>query len=290
MTRRQKVLMKKVFPSTGHANYKQFQIGLDRLAKENELVHKALQLVREEKLDMAIARPSQGRWWIEKVGFKNQYVTKSSEGNYLPSYRKSVEASYTGRSYSNYSQLDDDLKPKYGFTMPNSESKLGIDTITDNYGDDVYIVNKNMVRDRVTLTLGDSLNYVSRKFRLNAGNTFAPETWQQVFVPWSNRELMVPGLTKYLKDNLFKISKPDAVDDVYKALKFENYRNFLYVELQLWGDINLDHIEKFYFRAEPPSKSFYRLLKSKGIEVFDARNIVMRKSGFSSAVKWEPEL
>ena len=280
----QQKVLKGLFHTTNYKTYKQYQKALD--AWESEGSKEAVSMIRNENVEMIMLRPSNGRWWIEKVGFKNQHVTGSSRGFMGHKGRNAVEASLSSKTYKNFAKFDNDLKPKYGMLAPKTDSGISIDM--PHYGDDIYIFKKSKVKNSVTFTLGDSLNPIPSnrpETRWTGGETFTPDHWDEVFLPWSQKELMTPVLKKGIQSKKFSLEYSE-MDDLGLSKKWS--RGGEYLELQFWGDLNLSQVEKFIFTREPPTAEFYRILKERGIKVYDGRKYHLSTDGLVTKKEWKP--
>lgn len=279
---KQEELSEKLFPTTGYKNYTNYKKELDSLLENTD----AVKMIRAEEVEVVMFRPNSGRWWIEKIGFKNQHVTGSSRGAYTPVGRNAVEASLSGRTYKNFTKLDNDLKPKYAMMTAGFNKPIGFEP--PHYGDDVYIFSKNKIKKKTTMTLGDSLNPIPRNKgnRWIEGETFTPDHWNEIFIPWKNRELITPALKDNLKQGRFEISY-GGVSDVGLDMKWD--RGNEYLETQIWGEIGLESVDKFIFIQKPPSKSYFEILKKHNIKIYDGRNSNLRVDGFSKLKEWKPD-
>jgi hypothetical protein len=255
--------------------------------KNKEELGDIVDLVRKEELVVAINRPESARWWIPKVGLHNQHSTGTSLGYKGVKGRNSVEASLTEMSYQKYSQLDKDLRPKYGYLRPKIESDYtSIDV--KSYGDDSYILDLEKIQNRLTWSPGDSLN------RLNTldnqwilENTKKYKKWDLVFLPWSAREMMIPLLSKKLKAdrelglNMTSIDLPKSHENLQMGLPQPRAD---YIETQVWGPVRLDEVKQFIFTNNPPSLEYAAKLESYGISIFDGRVSPPKKFNYEEAL------
>lgn len=100
--------------------------------------------------DVMIKVPSGYLDEILADGVKNQFDTDTSGGLFSPDVRAVAETAAHGLP----PDADGGMRPVYGFIgRPGSEHPVSV----ANYGD-VTLVLKDSVRDRTTVTLGDSLN------------------------------------------------------------------------------------------------------------------------------------
>lgn len=244
--------------------------------KGNPDVKRAAQQLDAEDFEFAILRPENARWWVPKVGFHNQHVTGTSRGYLNNMARDVVEASHLDVTYDDFQTQDKDLKPKYGLLIPKFDSGLRRRS-APGYGSDMFILNKDRVRDRTTWTAGDSLNSAlvyNPQFRF--GVFKAPVFWDQFFIPWSQRLLLAPLIQKYEHTQL--VPQPHYMNietdaslpsDSPQKLK-RSYPNNEYVELQFWGELGLDDVKAFVFQIHPPSGDFLTALLRHKIPIYES--------------------
>lgn len=213
-------------------------------------------VIREGKYEFAMLRPRSGRWWIERVGFHNQYVTGSSNGLLDPKRRLTVEMNRMQLDEDDYSKFDLNLRPKYGILLPALEFIQKHDNWSYRfYGEDFYIFKKSKVRDRLTLTLGDSLNGYIRAFPLKGD-------WNELFIPHHFLELIGPFIQS--EENLIPSDEASIAMKLNRSLS-DRY----YIELQLFGPVDLDDVEAFIFTGDnPPTGSFLKALKERNIKIY----------------------
>jgi hypothetical protein len=235
--------------------------------------------------------------------------------------------------FEKYKYLPGSVKPIYGLLRPEPETGLR-PHLAQNYGDDVWVLKKDQVRERTTLTLGDSLNQANPNlmwgpFSVGFGQTGklavhalmgvdlgVQRSWGSLtYVPWSHRELIIPAIQKeseltgrletgpvFRKDSekkffrahyrrmaeqapteeiwkeLFKIVDEaplarDLLPDAPGRYPFVNVRGINdYIELQVWGGVAPEALEKFIFYKTPPDSAFIESLQKRGIPVYDGRD------------------
>lgn len=276
MIKRQESEFEALFPSSGFSDIKSFE---DAVRAQGGIVHELFEMIREERIEAVIRSPVAARWWVPRVGLHNQRITGSSQGTLSPEMRDEAEAFLSFTERKAYSDLDHDLKPKFGYLRPKRGGMLREDAqATSQYGEDFYIMKLDRLRDRLTWTLGDSLGNT-----VFVTNDSKPANWTQSFAPWKYRTLMVPyfHIDASIPSKLFKIGIP--IFDRDKPLSgFQRHlgKDQRYLELQFWGPVRLDDVETFEFTSSPPEPEFYRELLKRGIKVRDARG--------SSSVDWAP--
>lgn len=225
----------------------------------DESAQNTVQNLIDQKYHFAMRRPETARFWTPKVGFHNQHVTQSSRGYFGNKGRNATEASYLNLTTEKYKKFNNELKPKYGFLSdgPTTKEPRLNSKDTNWYGDDIYFF-KNEINDRVTFTLGDSLNALGAmdKYGWMTGNQSQPKAWDHIFTPWKFRELI----------QLFMDPSHVNFDEV---IINRSHSKSEYVEIQYWGPVTLDDVKAFAFTSEPPSGDFLKELQKRKIQIFD---------------------
>ena len=254
------------FPTSGHESFEKFEATLR--ASPDPDVQKALQIVDQGQLQISMHRPESGRFWIPKVGFQNQFVTGSSRGNLDHETRNSVEAELTGQKPEDYQRLDAELKPKYGTLRVVKEVGLVNDSLASAYGNDIYTFKTDLIADRTTLYIEDSL--VAARY-----NSKPLLKYEGSFIPWNRRLLLVPFMTHHLADNRF--GRPGVKEGVARLVPARNADHCgVYFEAQIFGRVDLDLVDSFQFKKIPPSGEFLQELKKRNIRIIDGRDGVGR--------------
>lgn len=267
----------------------------------------AARLLVDEDLEIGMAVNPASRDAIAKGGFLNFRGSEASGGAVMG--RETIEANYAGMSVDDYTALDANLKPRYAFVSPKPGSGLDEPVGVRSYGSDRFIFDLDKVRDRLTFTVGDSLN---RHYNQTMGFDTPATTWDQRFTPWSRRELAAPamagGLDQHkmgLQMDVFRESL-NSVQAEYPSLKYliqltdspdpdtpvdwtalelgitpppgtlEKYTvawgaSLDYVEVQMWGPYDLGDVKAFEFTENPPEGDFLKALRERGIEIRDGR-------------------
>lgn len=254
----------RLMQSQGVASYEGLKKSISESADAE--VRSNLNNLENEHFQFAMNRPDRGRFWIEHAGFQNQHVTNTSGGFTGKKARNAVEATYLNVEYDPYSKAHDDLKPKYGSLVIGNASQ---ENNLSHYGDDLYTFKKSSLDGRVTFTLGDSLNAMSQLRRMGfaVGKTEVATTWDHIFTPWSRRAILAPFIKSYSKETEIQSSSIDPTLPLKRA-----HAGSEYVELQIWGNLTLDHVETFTFTGTPPSGTFLKALKARQISIFDKRS------------------
>jgi hypothetical protein len=281
-----------LYPTTGYSTPKEFQRALEAAGPRASGISEAL---ASEQVEIAMYAPTEVRAWAPRVGFQNQHVTGSSRGWLVPEARNHVEAGYLGKSFEEVAGMDGELKPKYATVFPKSETgyapgrpvwKDG--TTPLSYGDDVYVFKLDRVRDRLTVTTGDSFNRADGWNPDRGHQTSKARSWDQLFIPWKDRALLAPDLMA-AEDSHWNVPYGSSREDWTPAEKeaLRGYRKSYdlnratYPEAQIFGPLTLDDVETFQFRTAPPSGEFLNELRKRHIRIRDGRQ--------SPPVVWIPE-
>ena len=142
-------------------------------------------MIQDERFEIALNRPENGRWWVPRTGFQNQFVTGTTRSFTDNDRRNYIESSLLGRGRAEYDAEDADLKPKYAFLrpLPTSDGLKPSDT-ADKFGSDVYVFDVNKIRSRITWSVIDS-----GPLSLQDSNH-----WSSHFLPWDKRAFLAPYL------------------------------------------------------------------------------------------------
>lgn len=249
----------KAISTTGYADYEAFEKMLRSSTDPN--IQKAIQLLDRNQIRVAIRRPEAGRFWVPKTGFQNQFVTGSSRGSLSADLRNNAENQLYGfGDVTRYAALDPELKPKYATLVASRDSGVTSDISTSyQYGPDIYHLKNERFSDRLTFYPTDSLG---------PGRT-AGTNWNNYFIPWSRRLLMVPFMISELQTNLFSgRTWPSSITGNPSAISYFIAR---YWEAQITGRLTLDDVEAFEFQGNPPAGEFLEELKTRNIKIYDGR-------------------
>lgn len=253
---------KDTFEATGHKDKNAFIEYTRNFGKHTK---RKLKLVQDE-LVIAMHRPENARFWIPLAGFQNQRITGSSNGSLFHEMegevtgRDQAEANLTNQTTQDFVPLSPRFKPNYAEARPDVNVKdIQRSTNASGYGSDLWIFKKNAVEKRATWTPADSLG---------PGQGGAPKSHiQNIFLPWSYRELMVP----YSVDpSVFEPAPPNPGFN-FKSSGWPWSWAGYYFEVQIWGPLTIKDVQAFHFMENPPDKKLYDLLVSEGIEVWDER-------------------
>ncbi len=271
-------LLADLFKTSGYKNIEKFRKAIKN--NKSDLGDVVDAIVKEENIEIAIQRPINARWWIPKTGIHNQHVTGSSRGYLGSEGRNAAEASMIGSKYDNYAARDNDVKPKYGLLRPKTDGE--IKPIHAHYGADVYIVDLEKVRDRLTWTPGDSLNrHANTNKTWSTGNVIKPKNWDDIFLPWSSRDLMIPILSNSYKNGQLSLTRSQSVAAGFDKLKFGfKEARSEYLEIQIWGPVRITDLKEFIFKGNEPEGDFLNELIANKIKIFDGRQ--------NPPVEWVP--
>lgn len=267
----------------------------------------AARLLLEENLEVGMATRDSVRDQVVRDGFLNFRISANSES--MTREREVVEANYAGMEVDQYAGLHGDLKPKYGYLSPKPDSGLSAPLGVRNYGADRFVFDLDRVRDRMTFTIGDSANrHVAFTAGFDTPATtwdqrFMPWSRRELAAPamaagvdgsklglamnvWSESRRSVEEEWPSLKHLIQLTESPDPETPVEwtsmetgvfpPAGSLEKYQlawdaSLDYVEVQLWGPLDLDDVKAFEFTTQPPEGEFLKELVARGIEIRDGR-------------------
>lgn len=256
------IQFEKLFPTTGFKSYAEYKEAV--LTSENPALIDAFKLLESGNFDLSIRRPTSARFWIPKVGFQNQFVTRSSRGYYTPSGRNHCESGWTGVALDAYEKMLPEAKPKYGSIRPKPND---VDSIAANsediYGEDIFILKKENLLKRLTFNIGDTNSLVA----VNTGTNWEQRvhnatSWDQSFIPWEFRGLLAP----FLDRKKFGFPSSSTFNKLQKSWKLTDD----YFEIQIFGELKWSDIESYQFQGNPPSGEFLELLQKHKIKIYDA--------------------
>jgi hypothetical protein len=267
--------MSDLFRTTGFDSYEDYL----RFLKENKekIGNEIVDTILDEDIEFVMRRPERGRWWIQRTGFHNQHVTGSSRGYMGNGERNRGESALIGVKQSEYENVNNDLKPKYGSIQVSDRAKAQRSDNSKQYGSDKYTFKKEKIKKRLTWTDGDSLAFAWSVDELKEVNF-----WDQMFIPWDFRGLLLPYLVGQgglhgPNLNLAKINK-DLFPTLAESPVHNIYKNYL--EMQVWGPLRFSDIETFEFSNIKPSGDFLDDLIAHKIKIFDGRH--------NPPVEWTP--
>lgn len=217
----------------------------------------------EGQMEFAMFRPVRARWWVDKVGFHNLFVTGLKRTGNEHDERDWVEAIRLGVPRDEFAQWDLDLKPKYGLAILPLQFFKWFD---NSYGEDIYIFKKSRVQNRVTMSIGDSYDTLQVS-RLNSELTpekARPQLWSERFTPYKYRELIAP----FVRENFSERARP-AEEPLIPIRTNPNQYSRSFIELHYFGPMVLDDVEAFiFYRGGEPTGEFLRALLERKIRIY----------------------
>lgn len=215
-----------------------------------------------------IRRVERARFWTPKVGFQNQFVTKSSQGSNNNNWRNTAESlMYGNEALASYAARDPEFKAKYGtLTADPASGIVSANTSSRQYGQDFYILKTKNISDRLTFFPDDSLAY---GYTGTVRNDLLGR-----FILWKYRFLMALFMVQDLKSHYFEKGSSSS-------LLPTGLTSGRYWEIQILGGLHFSDVESFEFTATPPSGEFLRELQRHGIKIRDRRSL--------PAKEWSPE-
>jgi len=260
----------------GFKDYHDFQ---NKVHEQAESYPKTYKMMTDDKVLFAIHAPEKFREQIAREGLRHSFETGNNyvgEAAYT-TQRNGIEGDLAQMSASEYNKIATTEKPKYGLVRPPLDSPI-LPLLPFEYGKDVWILKKDLVKNRTTMTLWDSLNSNSEfsriaKFLSKGLYRIKTTRWyQSIFIPWSMRELAIPmveyaaqtseqfGSPYIYKDAKEKqkmrtrmersgLNSPDNQYENEKAplvedMLLKNYAPVMpsfgrgYLEIQVWGKLN----------------------------------------------------
>lgn len=256
------------FTKTEGKTYEQWEKEIR--ASQDPMIQKAIALLDQDQMQIVMRRPENGRFWIPKVGFQNQFVSGSSKGFLGKQGRYNAEASMLGMTQEQYHPLDDELKPKYG-TMAIKQGNEIVSNLSKSsqYGPDIYYFKKEMIQDRLTYAIGDSLNYLGGINRAWMSQVVELPNWHGHLIPWSHRLLMVPFMVAEISVNAH--TAPSLMPAAGSGITWTQGRNTSYWESEIFGHVDLDMVSTFVFQGNVPSGEFLKELQKRHIQILDGR-------------------
>ncbi len=211
-------------------------------------------------------RPVNGRFWVTKSGFQNQFVTASSKGTLDPEIRLEAEIKLLGTDKS-YSTKEIGLRAKYGYMQFPESSELQIEDGATYYGEDIYVFKYENVKNRATFTVGDSLGYAYYSGQY-------PKSFGQLFSPLSKLSYAETFFAQRGMSEFLNLASPSGLNNIELDSR--------YLEVQFFAPMDLDDVEEFIFTTKPPEGDFLKELLSRKVKIKDGRK------NFYHPVDWVP--
>jgi hypothetical protein len=271
VVRDQEALFTQHYASTGFASAAVLEHTLATPAV-SAATKRVAEMLRREQFEVVTNKADLVRDGIARSGFQNLHVIKRVS-LCTPRARATFEACRLGKSVSDYAIIDDEVKPKYCFLRPRAETGLASPDV--GYGGDSYVFKLERIRDRLTWTLGDSMDRGGGGMRREwmTGSTVAPRNWDELFAPWRDRALIAPVLGRAVEtDSAFSLKRCRSRVDPAAPLRLGSSLGWAdYVEMQIWGPLTLDDVSAFEFARKPPTGQFLQELTQRGIPIYDGR-------------------
>lgn len=197
-------------------------------AVKNQIAYEGLNITPEEYLSKAVANLQEqvdanpvcirtsgnaASRILSEQRFKTQFEVGDSGGYYAPAYRKSAEQFGLGAPYN----LDDELRPVYGYVRAAIEYGEEL----DQYGNIEWVL-ANAVKDRATITAGDSLAMFA-----NTNGVASPAA---------------------------RIAK-ECLGNDFEYVFAKDWKAISYIEAQIQGQVALDDVSEILIHAYGASES-----------------------------------
>jgi len=285
-------------------------------AQAGPTVARVMELLDKEQVSLAImVESTPSRPFIAGTGILNQHSSGAASTYAFNGARgkNALEASSLGKSYDDYAAFNPLVKPKSGLLWPaldgvarhhvgaSDDAHLGLEAERPMYGNDVYLLKPDRVRDRLTLTIGDHGNRATRPgVEFRKGETYAPERWDDFFIPWKHRKLLMPFMTSafargsmgialdgqcqvggglgraqsvpaWNDKTMFSGCKvPAPAEAALRELSYGKDPDTKYVEFQVFGPVDVaKDVEAFVFKFESPRGDHLAYLLEHDIPIFD---------------------
>lgn len=189
--------------------------------------------------------------------FKNQFETGSSMGGYNLEGRRNVASAIFGIPKNKVNDILGEKFEKYGY-LGNREHVLGSESF---YGEVKFVFDKNALKDRTTMTVGDS-GYTDSE--VIASRVTSPKI-ESIPGVHDHRYQMLDDLYRLIRNR--KITPDMGVKDVIRIAKDEAGQGIQYFELQYHGLLTKDDIEECYLPGDPSYDGLKSIISENGIVV-----------------------
>ena len=204
----------------------------------------AAQMVQENGTVMIAIKEADVETMLKSGRFKSQFETRTSNGAKAPSVRAVAETSM----FDIHTGIKSAQRPIYGYVGTLSKTPAG----PRLYGE-IRIELKQGVRDRTTITFGDSLGSPTHPIALTGEHT-AEEIY---------------GAKAFGGDYLASASYPSS------ELALKQLENQVYVEAQIHGQVLIDDIAKIHVPEYKPSSKL-DANEATSVELrYASRNVVL---------------
>lgn len=106
-------------------------------------------------------------------------------------------------------------------------------------------------------------------------STYELNTWDKIFIPIEYKELMIPFIADSLKTKKNISMNNYNFNNISEAVKPTvgwEQAHAEYIEVQMWGPLDLSMVSGFVFRRDVPSQEFIDVLKQHNIKIYDGRS------------------
>lgn len=231
-------------------HYKQTECIQDMSSADKKTVETALsKMVEKGDLAMRVREDSLKKILVSK--FKTQIELKdgSTGGTYSPMMRKEASAQLFGHSGKN---VKDNQYEKYGYLSDRKQSE--VDFFNDNasdYGEIKVVFKKDRVKDKVTMTAGDSLT--PALYNEMVGSKITKPSVCSII----DEEEGVKKTIKAAKN--YNQGSTKSISEFTKEIGQE------YIELQFHGDLTADDIQHVEYRKSISVETL-KMLNAAGIK------------------------
>ncbi|MCC7380862.1 MAG: hypothetical protein IT384_03480 [Deltaproteobacteria bacterium] len=306
LVKRQERLLERLFRTCGFTSLEALRVAWDaQLAscpsvsgcREAAILREMTDAIRSNDLEVRIHVSSHRLKAVLKEGYRNASGGGAGGSQRNLTQRDISEANHLSLTPEEVRGLAPDERPKYGIAClaPRLvDAKLGRELVppgyyqndsfhvlADFFGDATIIVSAGELADQLCWTPGDSyarMKSHTTKTGWEDIEPHRPKAWDQMFVPWSARELMLPFLLASVPNRVGMVpsgrkSFSGPIEGPVQAFKdtwgFEAAEHNVpsYFEVQVFGELPPRKIKAVELRPEkPPSPELLQLFRECGIE------------------------
>ena len=291
LVRRQEQLFERLYATTGFRSAQEFRAAVDdellavedpARAAEVEGARQIAQAIVDNALELRFHVRADKLEGILTDGYKNLHAGGADSIHPDLAGRNLSETSHMGLTPEELAEVPGEARPCYCLVGPSARAAnlppppgyRDKDRLLQNgYGPVVIVLDPKQVADRLTWTPGDSSNRLQGGVRELADvRQHEPEAWDQTFIPWCHRDLMLPFVPTIARNaGSEALWRPESA--VSSAFKFpsrltSSWTPEEYFEGQLFGGFLANDILAVEFpREAPPFAPLLRQLRERGIEV-----------------------
>ncbi len=243
----------------------------------------AYEILRDEEFMIGIRVPYRHRLKIAENGFLTSYETNDSQGSLIQ--RSIIEASYANMTIEEWDSIPSNVKVKYAALYPLKYQNLSAPSSMDSYGTDIYFFKLSSIKNRISITAGDSYNRMKRNLSPLTTVSISPTSWDQLFIPWKDRFLLIPCLAEGLskgklgfgdieKPNKYmKLSEYGQQQNIFGSSLLSPYKmswepNMDYFEIQIWDILTVQNDgQEMQYKNHPPKGKLGKILRNSQIHV-----------------------